>query len=124
MASIYSSVEREDITDLIILDKKDYVGGSGVLQYFTPGSSFPLQDIIMLMIIQCDNTAINLLIYLVGVENIRNTMKEAGMVYGTFYNKLMLSKPNPIGANRIAPMDIGMLLHKMATGKLVSSKAS
>lgn len=126
MASVYSSVERGDLalTDLVVLNKEDYVGGSGVLQHFTPGSSLPLQDIIMLMIIQSDNTATNLLIDLVGVEDIRSSMKEAGMVYSTFYNKLMLSKPNPKGANRIAPVDISVLLHKMATGKLVSSKAS
>ncbi|WP_277584011.1 serine hydrolase [Psychrobacillus antarcticus] len=126
MASVYSAVERGDLTltDLIILDEKDYVGGSGVLQHFTPGSSLPLQDIIMLMIIQSDNTATNLLIDLVGVENIRTTMNEAGMVYSTFYNKLMLSTPNPKGANRIAAGDIAILLHKMATGDLVNGTAS
>ncbi|MFJ7828101.1 serine hydrolase [Psychrobacillus sp. NPDC096623] len=126
MASVYSAVERGDLvlTDLIVLDEKDYVGGSGVLQHFTPGSSLPLQDIIMLMIIQSDNTATNLLIDLVGVENIQQTMKEAGMEYSTFYNKLMLSKPNPKGANRIAAVDIAMLLHKLSIGDLVSRTAS
>ena len=63
----------------------------------------------ILMIIQSDNTATNLLIDLVGVENIQNTMKEAGIVYSTFYNKLMLSKPNPHGSNRIAAKDIAIL---------------
>lgn len=126
MATVYRAMERGDLalTDLIILDEKDYVGGSGVLQHFTPGSSLSLQDIIMLMIIQSDNTATNLLIDLVGVENIQNTMKEAGMVTSTFFNKLMLRKPNPKGVNRISAADIGMLLHKMATGALVSCKAS
>ncbi|QUG43595.1 serine hydrolase [Psychrobacillus sp. INOP01] len=126
MASVYSAVESGDLalTDLIILDGKDYVGGSGVLQHFTPGLSLPLQDIIMLMIIQSDNTATNLLIDLIGVVNIQNAMKEAGMVYSTFYNKLMLSRSNPKGANRIAAVDIATLLHKMATGDLVSDPAS
>ena len=78
----------------------------------------------MLMIIQSDNTATNLLIDLVGVEDIQTTMKEAGMVYSTFYNKLMLGTPNPRGANRIAAGDIAMLLHKMAMGDLVSGRAS
>lgn len=126
MASVYSAVEQGnlDLTKLVVLNEKDYVGGSGVLQHFTPGSSLPLQDIIMLMIIQSDNTATNLLIDLVGVESIQNTMVEAGMVYSTFYNKLMLSKPNPKGANRIAALDIAILLNKMATGDLVSRTAS
>lgn len=126
MASVYSAVERGDLalTDLIILDEQDYVGGSGVIQHFTPGSSLPLKDIIMLMIIQSDNTATNLLIDLVGVESIQNTMKEVGMVSSTFLNKLMLSKPNPKGANCIAAVDISVLLHGMAIGRLVSNKAS
>lgn len=126
MASVYRAVDRGDLSlmDLIILNEKEYVGGSGVLQHFTPGLSLPLQDIIMLMIIQSDNTATNLLIDLVGVDDIQNSMKEAGMVYSTFYNKLMLSKSNPKGANRIAAADIAILLHKMAMGDLVSGKAS
>ena len=126
MASVYRAIELGELalTDLISLDEKDYVGGSGVLQHFTPGSSLPLRDIIMLMIIQSDNTATNLLIDLVGVESIQNTMKEAGMVYSTFYNKLMLGKPNPKGANQIAAADIAILLHKMAIGDLVSRTAS
>lgn len=126
MASVYRAVDRGDLSlmDLIILNEKEYVGGSGVLQHFTPGLSLPLQDIIMLMIIQSDNTATNLLIDLVGVDDIQNSMKETGMVYSTFYNKLMLSNPNPKGANRIAAADIAILLYKMAMGDLVSGKAS
>lgn len=126
MVSVYGAVERGELslTDLILLDEKDYVGGSGVLQHLTPGLSLPLQDIMMLMIIQSDNTATNILIELVGIENIQKTMKEAGMENSTFYNKLMLNSPNPKGANRITAEDIGKLLHKMAIGELVSSKAS
>ena len=126
MAAVYRAVERGELalTDLISLDEKDYVGGSGVLQHFTPGLSLHVQDIIMLMIIQSDNTATNLLIDLVGVDSIQSTMKEAGMKYSTFYNKLMLSKPNPLGANQIAAADIAILLQKMATGDLVSRVAS
>lgn len=126
MAAVFQALERKQLSlsDLISLKKEEYVGGSGVLQHLTPGTSLPLSDIILLMIIQSDNTATNLLIDLVGVENIQQTMKDAGMVYSTFYNKLMLSKPNPLGSNRIAAKDVGILLTKMAQGELVSTEAS
>lgn len=126
MVAVFRAVERLELSlsDLIILDKDEYVGGSGVLQHLTPGTSLPLSDIILLMIIQSDNTATNLLIDLVGVENIQQTMKEAGMEHSTFYNKLMLSKPNPHGTNRIAAKDVGILLTKMAQGEIVSEQAS
>ena len=126
MAAVFQAVERKQLSlsDLISLKKEEYVGGSGVLQHLTPGTSLPLSDIILLMIIQSDNTATNLLIDLVGVENIQQTMKDAGMEYSTFYNKLMLSEPNPLGSNSIAAKDVGNLLSKMAQGQLVSEQAS
>lgn len=126
MAAVMQAVERKQLSlsDLIGLKKEEYVGGSGVLQHLTPGTSLPLSDIILLMIIQSDNTATNLLIDLVGVENIQQTMKDAGMEYSTFYNKLMLSKPNPLGSNRITAKDVSILLSKMAQGELVSTEAS
>lgn len=126
MAAVFQAVERQQLSlgNLIKLKKEEYVGGSGVLQHLTPGTSLPLSDIILLMIIQSDNTATNLLIDLVGVNNIQQTMKEAGMDYSTFYNKLMLSKPNPLGSNRIAAKDVSILLSKMAKGELVSHEAS
>lgn len=126
MTAVFKAVESQQLslTDLVRLEKDKYVGGSGVLQHLTTGTSLPLLDIMLLMIIQSDNTATNLLIDLVGVENIQQTMKEAGMEYSTFYNKLMLSKPNPLGSNRIAAKDVGILLSKMAQGQLVSEQAS
>ncbi|TQR20108.1 serine hydrolase [Psychrobacillus vulpis] len=126
MATIFSAVERGELTltDQILLKEKDFVGGSGVLQHFTPGTSLPIQDIIMLMIIQSDNTATNILIDLVGVENIVRTMNEAGMEKSTFYNKLMMNNPNPKGFNQVTASDIARLLKLIASGELVSSEAS
>lgn len=126
MASIFSAVEREELalTDQIILKKEDFVGGSGVLQHLTPETSLSIQDIIMLMIIQSDNTATNILIDLVGVEKIVQGMKEVGMEKSTFFNKLMMNNPSPKGFNKITATDIAKLLKQMATGELVSTDAS
>lgn len=126
MAAVFSAAERAELalTVQIILKEEDFVGGSGVLQHLTPGTSLSICDIVMLMIIQSDNTATNILIDQVGVEPIVQTMKEVGMEKSTFYNKLMMNNPNPKGFNQITANDIGKLLKLMATGKLVSEEAS
>ncbi|MFJ5772006.1 serine hydrolase [Psychrobacillus sp. NPDC093180] len=126
MVAVFSAVERGEIslTDEIILKEDDFVGGSGVIQHLTPGTALSICDIVMLMIIQSDNTATNILIDLVGVEPIVQTMKEAGMEKSTFYNKLMMNNPRPKGYNQITANDIGKLLKLMSTGKLVSEEAS
>lgn len=126
MAAVFSAVERAELTltDPIILKEEDFVGGSGVLQHLTPGTSLSIKDIVMLMIIQSDNTATNILIDQVGREHIVQTMEEAGMEKSTFYNKLMMNNPNPKGFNQITANDIGKLLTLMATGELVSEEAS
>ncbi|MEI4771255.1 serine hydrolase [Psychrobacillus sp. FJAT-51614] len=126
MAAVFNAVERGEfsLSDQIVLKEEDYVGGSGVLQHFTTGTALSIQDIIMLMIIQSDNTATNILIDLVGFDSVVQSMNEVGMEKSTFYNKLMMNNPNPKGFNQISANDIAMLLKQMAIGELVSAKAS
>ena len=126
MAAVFDACQRGDVNvnDLIVLKREDYVGGSGVIQHLTPGTALSVLDIIMLMIIQSDNTATNILIDLIGPENIVETMNKVGMEKSTFYNKLMVNNPNPKGYNQITASDIGRFLKQMATGELVSLTSS
>lgn len=126
MAAVFDAVERGDLNlnDLIVLKREDFVGGSGVIQHLTPGTTLSVLDITMLMIIQSDNTATNILIDHIGTDNIRKTMKEQGMEKSTFYNKLMMNNPNPKGYNQISASDIGILLKRMAMKELASLSSS
>lgn len=126
MAAVFNAVERGEfsLSDQIVLKEEDYVGGSGILQHFTTGTALSIQDIMMLMIIQSDNTATNILIDLVGIDSVVQSMNEVGMEKSTFYNKLMMNNPNPKGFNQISANDIAKLLKQMAIGELVSAKAS
>ena len=116
--------ERLNLRDVVVLKKEDFVGGSGVLQHLTPGTSLTIYDIMTLMIIQSDNTATNILIDLVGSEMIQRVMKEVGMEKSTFFNKLMSDAPKPDGINQISALDIANLLKSMVTGQVVSASAS
>ena len=59
--------------------EKDKVPGSGVLQYLTPGTVLTLYDMLMLMIIQSDNTATNISIDHVGLDYINNFFQMCGL---------------------------------------------
>lgn len=102
------------------LRKEDQVGGSGVLEQMTPGIELSVYDLVMLMIIQSDNTATNMLIDLVGKKSIRSIMKKTGMINSQFYNKLMVIPAELEGYNEITAGDMATHLRLMATGKILS----
>lgn len=59
--------------------KQVMVAGSGVLQFFSDGGSeLSIRDLAVLMIVLSDNTATNILIDLVGRDNINKTMASLG----------------------------------------------
>src|SRR5690625_7992560 len=93
MATLFQAYEQGKISSLeksLLMKESDLVGGAGVLQHMTPNIKLPLYDIMTLMIIQSDNTATNMMIDLIGIEEIQNLMKEIGMETRTWYNKLMM----------------------------------
>ncbi len=55
-----------DLTDTVTIRKEDLAGGSGLLQYLTPGLNMSIRDLALLMIIVSDNTATNLVLAYVG----------------------------------------------------------
>lgn len=122
MAAVFAVAERGELRlgDYLTLKREDIVGGSGVLQHLSPGIKLPIQDLLTLMIIQSDNTATNILIDLVGVEQIQQTMLDLGMSHSSFHTKLMTVPVNTSGRNKIAASDISNLLKTFVTGKFVS----
>jgi beta-lactamase class A len=61
------------------VDKTHKVGGSGVLQELGDHTSqLSIRDLGILMIVLSDNTATNMLIDLVGMENVNKTLSSLG----------------------------------------------
>jgi len=68
------------LTDLRRIEKKDKTGGSGVLTELGDGTvQLSIHDLCVLMILLSDNTATNLLIDLVGMDNINRTLESLGL---------------------------------------------
>jgi beta-lactamase class A len=60
------------------LDRRHVVGGSGVLNHLS-APAMSLRDYAVLMVVLSDNSATNLLIDAVGMENVRKRMSAAGL---------------------------------------------
>lgn len=101
---------------------------SGVLNYMETGRKFTVRELVALMIVISDNTATNLLIDLLGKQQINDTLRELGCTATRLNRKLF--EPVPPGAprreteNQISVREMGSLLEKMYRGELVSADAS
>src|SRR5690348_5328970 len=54
--------KRAKLGDVLKMEKKDYVGGSGVLRYLKPPLKLRVEDLLKLMLISSDNIAARLLV--------------------------------------------------------------
>lgn len=65
------------LTDPRRIERKDQIGGSGVIVNFGDGTSqLSLRDLAVLMIVLSDNTATNMLIDQTGMANVNRTLDE------------------------------------------------
>ena len=114
---------RFALGDRRVLRAEDQVGGSGILQDLSPGLELSIIDLVTLMITLSDNTATNMLIDLVGSENVNRTMADLGLTGSRLYNKLqVVPTPRP-GTNTITAADTALLLEHIARGTAVSQRA-
>lgn len=125
MAAVYAAAERGDFSmeDTLALRQEDLVGGSGLLYALSPGLRLSIRDLVTLMIIQSDNTATNMLIDLIGKEQIDQTMRDAGMHQSRYSRKLMIYPVGITDNNMITAGDMSRMLQRIATGSCVSRQA-
>ncbi len=81
------------LDEVMTIEQSDFVGGAGILNALTPGKvSMPIRDIARFMIVLSDNTATNILIDLVGMENVNRTMDDLGLSQTRLQRKMMDSQ--------------------------------
>jgi beta-lactamase class A len=69
---------EERLEQIFEIEKKYYLGGTGILQFLKPDLKLALKDIIKLMLIKSDNTAAKFLVSTYGPEKINNYLKSLG----------------------------------------------
>ena len=85
-AQVQTGKHRFD--ELITMKAEDRVGGSGVLQFLHPGLQVTLEDAVVLMMIESDNTATNLVIDQVPLEAVNKRLAALGLKNTYFYKKV------------------------------------
>lgn len=79
--------------DKIMLTKADQVQGSGVLLFFDAPLQLTLKDVLTMMVVMSDNTATNLVIDHLGIENINAQTAKLGLKDTYLYKKVFTPAP-------------------------------
>ena len=109
----------------VTIRPEDKLPSCGALTYLHDGLTVTVGDLVTLMIILSDNTATNLMIGMLGIENINATIESLGLT-GTRLNR-MLFRPELSRQgiqNYVSAVDMGKLLQGMLQGEIVSPEAS
>jgi len=113
------------LNDTVELSKDMKTGGDGILKELNCGHKFTLEEIMTLMIIVSDNMATNILIDLLGIDNINTTIKNLGLKNTKLQRKMMDSQAAREGKeNLITANDLANILELIYKGKNINSKYS
>ena len=105
----------------ITLHAHDKVGGAGVLTGYADGSELSLDTILRLMITESDNTATNLVIDLLGMNEINAYIQRGGYVDTILQRKMMDTEAVAAGReNYSSAPDLGHFFHKLYAHSCVS----
>ncbi|MBR3505380.1 MAG: serine hydrolase [Clostridia bacterium] len=97
----------------------------GVLTFLHDGLRATLMDLVTLMIIVSDNTATNMVIDIVGIDNVNRTLRSCGATGTILRRRLFDREASARGVqNEITARDIGRLLEGLYHGTIVSPAAS
>lgn len=112
-------------SDTVKIKAEDKLPSCGALTYLHDGIEVNLLDLCTLMIIVSDNTATNILINLLGMEQINETLKNLSCSVTKVNRVLFESELSAKGIqNYIAPKEIGHLLELLYRRELISEQAS
>lgn len=127
MSELFSRVDKGELKleDTIELKEEMKTGGDGILKELDDGHRFSLKEVMTLMIIVSDNMATNILIDLLGMDNINKTIKGLGLENTRLQRKMMDSQAAREGReNLITAEDAAHILELIYYGECVSREAS
>lgn len=111
--------------DVHVLRDAEKMPSCGALNRMHDGLEVSLRDLVELMIVLSDNTATNILIDLLGKDNVNATLQAYGITRSVLRRKLFDREAHLAGIeNTVTAQDMGILLEKMYRGELISEAAS
>lgn len=132
LAILYESLRqiregKVSFSDKIALSAKDQVPGSGVLLFLDTPTTITFKDALTMMIVMSDNTATNLAIDHLGIENIDRTIADLGLKNTYLYKKVFTPVPPGVtlpedqkrfGLGKTTAREMAALMTRLATCQL------
>lgn len=126
LAELYHQAQQDKLklTELYTLQSSDLVGGSGIANALTPGvTRLTLRDVAALMISVSDNSATNVIIDRVGMENVNSLLDSLNLSHIRLRRKMMDLKAATEGRENVAsPRDMVLLLEALYRGKVLNKQ--
>lgn len=88
---VYQQVNngRIKLNQEVVLKTSDKVGGAGSLSAFPGGYKINIESLVRKMLVESDNTATNMLIDLIGMQNINLYFRQLGFIKTVIQRKMM-----------------------------------
>jgi beta-lactamase class A len=115
--------------DRLMLTKANQVGGSGVLGLFDTPLTVTLKDALTMMVVVSDNTATNLAIDRLGLQNVNRRIESLGLKNTWLYKKVFLPAPpnapadqKTFGLGKTTAREMASVMQRFATCDSIQKK--
>ena len=127
MMAYFAAAEEGSIkfSDIIELKQSDKTAGSGLLKNECPGSGCTIETLIYLMITRSDNTAANVLINRMGLDNLNRYFIKFGLKRTNLSRRMMDFKSRKDGVeNYTTAGDMAYILEDLYHGRFINKTVS
>jgi beta-lactamase class A len=126
LAELYRQAQtgRLKLTDLYTVQAGDLVADSDIMNGLTPGvTRITLRDLATMMVAVSDNSATNVLIDRVGMDNVNALMDSLGLPHTRLRRKMMDLKAASEGRENVStPAEMMVLLEDLYRGKVLNKE--
>ena len=126
LAELYRQAQQGKLklTDEYVVRKEDLVPGSDIMLGLTPGATrLTLRDLATMMVAVSDNSATNVLIDRVGLDNVNSMLEAQGLHVTRLRRKMMDLKAASEGRENVStPREMMTLLETIYRGKLLNKE--